>query len=422
MKILNMIAQKPYATGSGIYMTELIKAFDKLGHEQAVLYGRNLLGQYHQEEAALWQELRIGHHHRYPVEFNSQRLPFDIFGMSDAMPYRSLRYRDMTLAQSQAYEAEFIRVMGQAVAEFQPDLVLGHHLYLATALFAENFPDIKLWGICHGTDLRQLETNPKQRDRVLSSLQKLDKAFALQEEQAEEIQSLFGLSPESIKVVGNGFNGDIFHIKESRRTRDCCQRDWQKDPVRLVYAGKIAKSKGLLSLIRAVDQIEESLILDLVGGFGAPDEFEEIQSLAEASKHDIRFLGHLNQVELAECFNHSDLFVLPSYYEGLGLVCIEAAACGLPVVVSKTSGIEEFVADKIQQNHFVFIDLPAMEGKDQPLEAELPAFEKRLAEGIQAQIYGLKEGQFCQDYLDKDGLSWMAVALKILGNQDSESK
>ena len=185
--------------------------------------------------------------------------------------------------------------------------------------------------------------------------------------------------------------------------------------MRLVYAGKISKSKGLLSLIRALDMIEDGqLILDLAGGFGDAAEYDEIRALAAQSKHEINFLGHLHQMELANLFNQSDIFVLPSYYEGLGLVCIEAAACGLPVVATNTAGIKKFVTDKMEQNHFIFIDLPSMHNLDKPVENELPEFEVRLAQGIAEQIQAVKEDDLCRAYLDKEQFSWEVVARKIL--------
>ena len=43
MKILSITAQKPHSTGSGVYLTELVNAFDRLGHSQAVIAGKRTL-------------------------------------------------------------------------------------------------------------------------------------------------------------------------------------------------------------------------------------------------------------------------------------------------------------------------------------------------------------------------------------------
>ena len=87
MKILNITAQKPFSTGSGVYLSELMKAFDKMGHSQALVCGISS----HSESELLCQISGEA----YPVIYNSDEIPYEIPGMSDEMPYSSIRYRDM---------------------------------------------------------------------------------------------------------------------------------------------------------------------------------------------------------------------------------------------------------------------------------------------------------------------------------------
>ena len=85
MRILSISAQKPDSTGSGIYMTELIKALSKMGHEQAAIAGISK-----NDRVSLPEEVEF-----FPVYFDTEKLPFHVVGMSDEMPYESTRYRDM---------------------------------------------------------------------------------------------------------------------------------------------------------------------------------------------------------------------------------------------------------------------------------------------------------------------------------------
>ena len=73
MKILSITAQKPNSTGSGVYLTELVKEYADEGYEQAVVAG------VYKEDAI---ELPDGVSF-YPVYFGSEALPFPIAGMSD---------------------------------------------------------------------------------------------------------------------------------------------------------------------------------------------------------------------------------------------------------------------------------------------------------------------------------------------------
>ncbi len=124
MRILSITAQKPNSTGSGVYLTELVKEYALMGHEQAVI-----AGVYQEDLTELPEGVDF-----YPVYFENEELPFPIVGMSDEMPYRSTRYCDLTPEMTARFERVFLGVMERAVKEFKPDLVLCHHLYLLTAI------------------------------------------------------------------------------------------------------------------------------------------------------------------------------------------------------------------------------------------------------------------------------------------------
>ena len=76
MRILSITAQKPGSTGSGIYLTELVREYARQEHAQAVVAGI-----YRDDLIELPDGVGL-----YPVYFESERLPFPIVGMSDEMP------------------------------------------------------------------------------------------------------------------------------------------------------------------------------------------------------------------------------------------------------------------------------------------------------------------------------------------------
>jgi len=85
MRILSVSAQKADSTGSGVFLSELVKGFERLGQQQAVLCGATA-GELPQHLPPTVQV--------YPVLYQTEALPFPICGMSDEMPYPSTRYRD----------------------------------------------------------------------------------------------------------------------------------------------------------------------------------------------------------------------------------------------------------------------------------------------------------------------------------------
>lgn len=96
----------------------------------------------------------------------------------------------------------------------------------------------------------------------------------------------------------------------------------------------------------------------------------------------MHFLGRLSHKDLAKELNQSDIFVLPSFYEGLPLVVIEAMACGLKVVCTDLPGIQNWLGANLPTNEVVFVQPPKMRNEDEPKEEELPGFEQRLADAI----------------------------------------
>lgn len=383
MRILSITAQKPHSTGSGVYLTGLVKGFAALGHEQAVV-----AGVYKEDEIHFPEGTRF-----YPVYYRTESLPFPIAGMSDEMPYESTIYSQMTEDMVDAFKQAFLEKTREAVECFRPDLILCHHLYLLTAVVREAFPQYKTAAICHGTGLRQVKKNSLERDYILARIKELDKVFCLHREQREEISRIYGVPGERLEVIGSGFDDSIFRFTPIKKD------DGAK---RLIYAGKLSEKKGVMSLLRSLAYLEQMQRQDgeqqrqeagqsaepvkievwLAGGYGNQLEYETIKKLAGQSPYPVKFLGRLDQPRLAERMNQADVFVLPSFYEGLPLVVIEALACGLQVVCTDLPGVRPWLEENIGTCPVKFVSLPAIVNADEPVEQELPEFERRLAEAI----------------------------------------
>lgn len=370
MRILSITAQKADSTGSGVFLTELVKGFDKAGHEQAVVCGATA-----GEVVCFPERVRL-----FPVWYQSETLPFPVCGMSDEMPYTSTRYCDLTEEMTgQLYDA-FRESVAQAVNDFRPDVILCHHLYFLAALVREMFPQIPVYGQCHGSDLRQIRKNAWQRGQIQAGIAKLDGIFALHRQQKTMICDTFGVPEELVTVVGTGYNSDVFRMMEDIGPRK------RTEKFRLIFAGKLSEKKGVISLLRAMHLLDhsENYALALAGGAGNEAEFEEICRLAKASPCEVGFLGRLDHYELAREMNASDALVLPSFYEGLPLVLLEAMACSLRVLCTDLPGVREWLDETVPGSGAIFVEPPRMQNEDEPLEESLPAFERRLAEAIDA--------------------------------------
>lgn len=388
MRILSVTAQKPMFTGSGVYMTELMRAMGKLGAEQAVVAG-----------IAAGEEMQLPDGvQAFPVYFESEALPFPVCGMSDEMPYRSTRYSDLTEEQKKLFLDAFYEAMHRAVSEFRPDLILCHHLYLLTAHVRKWFPEHRICGFCHGSDLRQFMKNEKWRDEISGGIRGLDRIFALHAPQAEKIRELhLAGSDRKAEVIGSGYSDRWFFPRKT-----------------LVFTGKITEKKGIYSLLAALRQLPYSpraFRLILVGDYGSPRDEQEVGALLDGLPYEVSLPGRLGHAELSELFRASDGFILPSFYEGMPLVVIEACACGLPVICTDLPGIREFADENAPGHGIRFVEPPRFTGTDEPVPEDLPAFESRLACAIR-EMFGPESG-FGPDL---SALTWEHLAARVMAD------
>ncbi|MCT4556938.1 MAG: glycosyltransferase family 4 protein [Pelagimonas sp.] len=113
----------------------------------------------------------------------------------------------------------------------------------------------------------------------------------------------------------------------------------------LLFVGRLAAVKGVPILLQALANLRDihpDLHLTLIGD--GPDRAALEQMSADLDLHDaVTFAGYQNQTEVAKALQKTDLFVLPSFAEGVPVVLMEAMAAGVPVVTTQIAGIPELV-------------------------------------------------------------------------------
>lgn len=396
---MTITAQKPHSTGSGFYLTEMVKGFAALGHEQAVLAG------VYREDTVDFPAGTVF----YPVHFKTEELPFPIAGMSDEMPYESTIYGQMNEEMLERFKASFASSIRKAAEEFRPDLVICHHLYLVTSIAREVLPGCRVCGFCHNTDLRQMKKIPLEREYIRTQIPKLDAVYALHEEQKKEIMEIYPVEEAKITVVGSGYNASVFHRLSQP---EVSEEKSDKHSYRIIYVGKIAEKKGVESLVRSLQYLHmntDELEVDLVGGTGNHEEYQRILRLAEESRYPVHLLGRLSQADLVASYNRSDLFVLASYSEGLPLTIIEAMACGCKVIVTDLPGIRPWVSANVENAPILYLEPPEMVNTDDPVSDSLEKFEKRLAQLIEE-----SRKMPYQGVPDLSRISWENICRKVL--------
>ena len=121
----------------------------------------------------------------------------------------------------------------------------------------------------------------------------------------------------------------------------------ENNKTELVFVGRLTAIKGLRVLLEAFGKALETdpeLQLTLVGD---GDDRAHLEDLAKPFGSAVRFMGYQSQADVAKTLTAADIFVLPSFAEGVPVVLMEAMASGKPVITSLVAGIPELVEDGV---------------------------------------------------------------------------
>jgi glycosyltransferase involved in cell wall biosynthesis len=367
MKILHVLSQRPDSTGSGIYLQAMLREGTKQGHANFLLAGLPKGETLHLECLS-----PDGCHF---VRFHGEDLSFEIVGMSDVMPYPSKRWRDLSAVEVESYEKVFGTKLVSLVQKIKPDLIHSHHLWILTALTRRTFPELPVVGTCHGSDLRQFHFCEHLRERVEADCRKLHRIMALSRAQKADILRLFGVPEEMVEVVGAGYNQNLFYPEAKS----------SPNPVELAYVGKLSRAKGVPWLLKALARLlHQPWLLHLVGG-GTGEEKEEVLALARPLGARVVIHGPLHQEDMAVILRRAHLAVLPSFFEGLPLVVLEALAVGCRVVATALPGVVELL-EGCQSETVSLVLRPRLKSQDQPYEEDEEVFVRELAKALANQI------------------------------------
>jgi len=118
---------------------------------------------------------------------------------------------------------------------------------------------------------------------------------------------------------------------------------------RLLYTGRLAATKGLPILFESLVALKPShpdILLTIVGDGSDRTELEQMTAQLELNDN-VKFVGYKSQAEVREYMQETDVFVLPSFAEGVPVSLMEAMAAGVPVVTTQIAGVSELVENGV---------------------------------------------------------------------------
>ena len=165
---------------------------------------------------------------------------------------------------------------------------------------------------------------------------------------ADILRSYPGIDPGRVHVVHNGIDTRVWQPGADPAVLGRLGIDPDRPSV--VFVGRITRQKGLPHLLRAAAALPPEVQLVLCAG--APDTPEllaEVEALIEELRRErdgvVWIPEMLPRHDLVAVLTSATVFACPSVYEPLGIVNLEAMACGVPVVGTATGGIPEVVVD-----------------------------------------------------------------------------
>jgi D-inositol-3-phosphate glycosyltransferase len=170
--------------------------------------------------------------------------------------------------------------------------------------------------------------------------------------EADQLVDLYGADPDRIRVVPPGVDHAFFapgHRPQARRAVGL-----PTDGPLVAFVGRIQPLKGADIAVRVLEALAtryEDMHLVIVGGPSGPhgdEHLAELHRLVESSdlESKVRFVAPQPHELLSTYYRAADLCVVPSRSESFGLVALEAAACGTPVVASAVGGLTTLVEDR----------------------------------------------------------------------------
>lgn len=172
------------------------------------------------------------------------------------------------------------------------------------------------------------------------------KIIAVAEGVKRELMSEYGISADDVVVIANGVDLNRFnpHLRETKRYGIRRQLGLRDEDCVLLFVANEFERKGLRLLIAAMPKLRSNRVQLLVVGNDTHMPYTDLAVKLGVTEH-IHFCGGVGSIE--DYYAGADVFVLPTHYEAFSLATLEAAASGLPLVVTKVNGTDELMEDGV---------------------------------------------------------------------------
>lgn len=247
-----------------------------------------------------------------------------------------------------------------ATDAWRPEVVHAHDWLVAhPAIALAEFFDVPLVSTIHATEAGRHSgwvagAISRQVHAVESWLVRdSDLLIACSASMSDEIARLFGPDLAEIRVIRNGIDAARWPF---------APRAPRTGPAQLLYLGRLEYEKGVHDAIAALPRIRRTHpgTTLVIAGDGTQRDWLIDQARTHKVLKAITFVGRVDHEGLVRLLHRADAAVLPSHYEPFGIVALEAAATGIPLVTSDVGGLGEAVIDGLTGMSFAPRDVAGL--------------------------------------------------------------
>lgn len=253
-----------------------------------------------------------------------------------------------TLAMGHAMVRAGIALDKPGIGEgWTPDVVHAHDWLVAhPAIALAEYYDVPLVSTIHATEAgRHSGWVAGRVNRQVHSVEwwlanESDALITCSASMQDEVERLYRPDRVPVHVIRNGIDVGAWAFRE---------RPPRSGPPRLLYVGRLEYEKGIQDAIAALPRIRRAHPGTTLTIAGVGTQFEWLRERARTHRvaRAVHFTGQLEHAELLGWLHGADAIVLPSRYEPFGIVALEAAAAGTPLVTSTAGGLGEAVIDGV---------------------------------------------------------------------------
>ncbi len=182
---------------------------------------------------------------------------------------------------------------------------------------------------------------------IRRSAKRADHIITVSEYSKKDLVETYGIREEKITVTHEGAGKEFVPI-ERQKAKDEIARKYRIAGDFILYLGRLQARKNLMRLVNAYSLVRKAGFNHRLVLAGQQDSFFQpvLARVRELKlENDISFPGYVAAEDVPTFYNAAEVFVYPSLYEGFGLPLMEAMACGVPVVTSRASSLDEVAGD-----------------------------------------------------------------------------